>query len=96
MDTQNTLTLMWGDDAAADFKKILDFLEENSPAAMERLIAAVENKTEELRSFPKMHRIGRMDGTREMLVKPSYVIVYTETDEVIRINRMLHTSQQWP
>lgn len=50
-----------------------------------------------LRDYPHSGRIGRVEGTRE-LVYPSlpYVAVYRVTAEAVEISRILHGRQRWP
>lgn len=96
MDRDNAPTIEWGEDALSDFNRIVEFLQEQSPPAAERVLVAIEEKVEQLSSYPKMHRVGRVAGTREMVVKPTYVVVYTEDEVEVRILRVLHSSQQWP
>lgn len=56
----------------------------------------IEEKTAKLPDFPKMYREGRVTGTREMNVSDSYIVVYSETLELIKILRVLHGAQKWP
>ena len=43
-----------------------------------------------------MYRVGRVDGTREMVVRPNYIVVYADHPRTIAILRVLHAAQQWP
>jgi len=49
-----------------------------------------------LEQFPFRGRIGRREGTHE-LVLPSlpYVVIYVVDDDLIHIVRILHGAQQW-
>jgi len=35
-------------------------------------------------------------GTREMVVRSNYVVVYMEDTRAVSILRVLHAAQQWP
>ncbi|NSY46882.1 type II toxin-antitoxin system RelE/ParE family toxin [Agrobacterium tumefaciens] len=95
--TDNTLpSIEWGADALDDLDKITEFIQKRNPPAAERTLAAIEEKVEQLSSFPKMNKAGRVAGTRELVVKSTYVVVYTEDEKEIVILRVLHGSQQWP
>ena len=37
-----------------------------------------------------------MDGTREMVVRPNYIVVYADDLQTVTILRVLHAAQQWP
>jgi plasmid stabilization system protein ParE len=39
---------------------------------------------------------GRVSGTRELLVHPSYLMVYDVIDDIVRILAIIHTARQWP
>ncbi len=43
-----------------------------------------------------MYRVGRAEGTREMVVRPNYIVVYAENPDAITILRVLHAAQLWP
>jgi addiction module RelE/StbE family toxin len=45
---------------------------------------------------PKLYKPGRMKGTREMVIRPNYVVVYRENKTDITILRVLHAARQWP
>ena len=37
-----------------------------------------------------------MNGTREIVVRPNYVMVWQVEAETVVISRVLHATQQWP
>ena len=39
---------------------------------------------------------GRVKGTREIVVRPNYVMVYRVSGKVVEVLRVLHVAQQWP
>lgn len=69
--------------------------QENLPAAVE-LDDSITQKAERLARHPAMGRPGRLLGTRELVVHRNYVLLYTVTDEAVRILRLLHARRQWP
>ena len=60
------------------------------------LVTEIEEKAERLREQPKLYRPGRVRGTREMVVRPNYVVVYSESMIAVTILRVLHAAQMWP
>lgn len=56
----------------------------------------IEVKIGRLPDNPRLYRRGRVDGTREMVVRPNYLVVYAETSEMVTILRVLHAAQMWP
>jgi len=82
----------------ADRAGIMDYIAQDNPAAALELDLEFEAKADALPKHPKLYKPGRVKGTREIVVRPNYVMVYAvEVErEVITILRVLHTAQQWP
>ncbi|MBI2293684.1 MAG: type II toxin-antitoxin system RelE/ParE family toxin, partial [Betaproteobacteria bacterium] len=57
---------------------------------------AIERRVAELPEHPRLYRVGRVRGTREMVVHPNYVVVYRIARGEIEILRVLHSARQWP
>jgi addiction module RelE/StbE family toxin len=68
----------------------------DNPDAAERLISEIETKASKLPERPDIYRKGRVAGTREMVVRPNYLIVYALSEQAVLILRVLHAAQQWP
>jgi len=64
--------------------------------AVQRLKDEIEAKAARLVERPKLYRVGRVAGTREMVVRPNYVVIYTKNEQTVTILRVLHAAQQWP
>ena len=47
-------------------------------------------------SHPASGRPGRVDGTRESVIHPSYILVYRVYGEVVEILTVRHVAQKWP
>lgn len=89
-------SVRWRPAAVADMLAIADYISNDNPAAAERLMQEIQEKVTNLPHNPRLYRIGRVAGTREMIVKSKYIVVYTETPEVISIVRILHAAREWP
>jgi toxin ParE1/3/4 len=90
------LEVEWREPARNDLLAILDYIAEDNPDAALRLVDEIEEKASRLRQRPKLYRAGRVPGTREMVVRRNYVVVYAELAGAIAILRILHSAQQWP
>ena len=91
------MRVRWTSAAAEDLENIANYLFEKTPENAPRLIREIYGAPSALKSFPKRGRVGKKEGTRE-LVMPSlpYVIVYQVRGDTVHIVRILHTSQDWP
>jgi addiction module RelE/StbE family toxin len=91
--------IRWSRHALRDYRNIIEWLEERSPAAAQRVGQAISARLARLRTMPRIGRIGRVAGTRELVVlRTPYIIVYRiENDgNTIGIARVLHSAQKWP
>ena len=88
--------LEWREAARADLLAIVDYISDDNPEAAQQLKDDIEAKVAKLTEHPKLYRPGRVAGTREMVVRKNYVVVYAEDARAVSILRVLHASQQWP
>ena len=70
--------LEWKATAIADLLAIVDYISDDNPDAAQALKDEIEDKTSRLPNHPQMYRVGRVDGTREMVVRPNYIVIYAE------------------
>jgi len=84
--------------ALTDREAIMDFIAQDNPAAAIELDDEFEAKAEQARQRPTLYRTGRVRGTREIVVRPNYVLVYRIEDggNTLVVLRVLHAAQQWP
>lgn len=88
--------LEWHAAARADLLAIVDYISDDNPDAAQQLKDEVETKVSKLLEHPKSYRVGRVVGTREMVVRSNYVVVYTEDVGRVVVLRILHAARQWP
>lgn len=92
------LRLEWAPLAHENLLAIVAYIAQDNPDAADKLADEIEHKAAQLPKHSKLYKPGRMKGTREIVVRPNYVMVYRidENAGVIRILRVLHAAQQWP
>jgi len=88
--------LEWRHAARLDLLAIVDYISDDSPDAAQQLKDDIEDKASALPKHPKLYRPGRVSGTREMVVRSNYIVVYAEDSRAVTILRVLHAAQQWP
>ncbi|TAM89091.1 MAG: type II toxin-antitoxin system RelE/ParE family toxin [Candidimonas sp.] len=88
--------LEWLEVARADLLGIVDYISDDNPDAAQHLKDDIEMKAMKLLEFPQLYRPGRIDGTREMVVRSNYVVVYRENASAVQILRVLHAARHWP
>jgi addiction module RelE/StbE family toxin len=91
------LKLDWSVFALADRDGIFDYIEADSPRAAVTVDDAIAKAAQRLIDFPNSGRLGRVAGTRELVVTSlPYILVYVVREELVEILRVLHGAQQWP
>lgn len=90
------MQIEWLKKARTDFTKLTAYIAKDNPDAASNLRDEITTKVEALPDHPKLYKVGRIKGTREMVVRPNYVVVYKESAKSIKIVRVLHAAQQWP
>ena len=90
------MRIEWTRPALSDLQQISDHIEqdknlETANRVGSRIVEAVESLT----TMPHRGRIGRRDGTRELIVPP-YIAVYRVELERVAVIRVLHGKQRWP
>ena len=88
--------LTWRPMALADRDDIVVYIAQDNPVAAIDLDLEFEAKAENARLRPKLYKAGRVKGTREIVVRPNYVMVYRVQGDVVEVLRVLHAAQQWP
>jgi toxin ParE1/3/4 len=91
------MKLVWTEAAMADRSAIMDFISIDNVFAAIDTDDRIENAAETLLLFPEAGRVGRVSGTRELVVpRTNYVIGYTANEKDVLILRVLHGAQSWP
>jgi toxin ParE1/3/4 len=90
------MKLVWRASALEDLKSIIAYIAERNAPATERLHLAIEACAEGLRERPLLYRPGRVEGTREAVVHPNYILIYEVGAETVEIIAVVHSRQQYP
>ncbi len=88
--------LEWKPAAVADLLAIVDYISDDNPDAAQALKEEIETRVSRLRNNPRLYRPGRVRGTREMVVRSNYLVVYAEGTDTVTVLRVLHAAQLWP
>ena len=82
--------------ALADRDDILVYIAQDNPVAAIDLDLEFAAKAENARLRPKLYKAGRVRGTRQIVLRPNYVMVYRVTSDVVEVLRVLHATHRWP
>lgn len=91
------MTIRWSPEAAVDFMALVGYIRAQNPSAAERVAHTIYDSISSLTTLPRRGRIGRVDGTRELVLSPlPFIVVYRVVEEAVEIARIIHGSQRWP
>lgn len=90
------LVVRWMRPAAIDLKRTYQRIAAGSAAGADKIVRHIVAKANELALYPGMGRVGRVPGTRELVVHKHYFLVYRIAGATVQILRVKHTAQQWP
>lgn len=90
------MKLVWRADALADLKSIVEYIADRNTPAARGLSSAIEACAERLRQRPYLYRRGRVEGTREAVVHPNYILIYEAGADAVEITAVVHSRQQYP
>lgn len=92
------MRLRWTNLASDDLDHIEAYIAEDDPLiAMDVVLRVIDKVELILPEHPTAGRIGRVEGTRELVIDGlPFVVVYREFPSEIQILRVLRDSQQWP
>jgi toxin ParE1/3/4 len=89
---------VWSPEAVADLVALRAYIEQDDPAAAQRVaLHIVRNVEMLLPNNPSMGRPGRAPGTRELVIpKTPYIVPYRLVGSTIQILRVFHGARRWP
>ncbi len=91
------MKIQWLDSAIDNLSNIADYIAEDNPQKARQLVSKIRVAISNLSKHPSMGRIGRVQGTRELvIVGTAYLIIYRLKPDNIEILRVLHGAQKWP
>lgn len=91
------MKLTWSGFALSDRDAIFTYIEADNPAAAVLIDERIVSATRRSLDFPASGRVGRIAGTRELVVNGTpYIAAYATTETTVRILRLLHGAQEWP
>jgi addiction module RelE/StbE family toxin len=81
----------------SDRDAIFTYIESDNPAVAVLIDERIVEAARRLLDFPSSGRVGRIAGTRELVINGTpYIAAYTTTETTVRILRVLHGAQEWP
>ena len=93
------MILCWLPRAIQDRDAQIDYIAQRSPLAAIDQGDRIEAQVSQLILHPDLGRLGRVAGTRELVISGTpFIVVYRSKKDARQIDliRLLHGAQQWP
>ena len=91
------MRVKWTRKALDNLDSAVEYIAADKPTAATDVALKIWNTAKLLADQPGMGRLGRLAGTRELIVPGlTYIIPYVEKDGTVVILRVMHTSMKWP
>jgi toxin ParE1/3/4 len=91
------MKVVWSRRAVEHLGKIREYIEEDDPAAAERVAQRIVYCVRTLTNHPLMGRPGRLRGTRELVITGTpYIAPYRVRRNCIEIVAVFHGRRKWP
>ncbi len=91
------MTPIWSPEAIADLIALRADIEQDDPAAAQRVALHMRNVETLLPSSPEIGRPGRVPGTRELIIpRTPYIVPYRLVGNTIQVLRVFHGARRWP
>lgn len=84
----------WTRRGLADAARIFAFIAQANPKAAADVATDIDEATLRLARFPRMGRVGYDPGTRELVVRRNYIVVYRVGATEVHVLQVWHVAQR--
>ena len=92
------MRLVWTPQALEDIASVYRYIAADDPTAAKRIVDVIRTSVAEILStFPESDRPGRVEGTRELVIKGTpFIVPYSVGNGAIAVLGILHAARRWP
>ncbi len=91
------MRVRWLRTALANLDEEAAYIAKDDPSAAGRVVLRILRAVELLKKNPALGRVGRVAGTRELVVADTaYIIPYRVRGDAVEILRVFHSARKWP
>lgn len=91
------MKVRWTMSAVNQLENIFKTISEGNPAAAGRIVLRIRDTIRQVARMPHGGRIGRVEGTREIVVPgTSYLVAYRIVENAVHVLAIFHGAQLWP
>lgn len=87
----------WHPLARTDLVELVTYIATDNPKAAYRMHDEIRRQTGILAAHPEAGRLGRVPGTRELVIAGTpFIAAYRVTSDLVTILCLLHGARRWP
>ena len=91
------MKLVWSPTARRDLQDMRRYIARSNPAAAGSIVRRILQAVDNLAIFPELGRVGRLRGSRELIIaRTPSIVIYGVSDQVVEIESVIHTARRWP
>lgn len=91
------MKIAWTKLALNDLDHVWKYIATDNAQAADAVLGSIGKAVHNLLSYEKLGRLGRIKGTRELvIVGTSYIVPYRIKRDRIEILAVIHSSRRWP
>jgi len=91
------LIVHWTPIATWHLREAYEYVAQDSVTAAESLLERIFSAVEMLQVYPQIGRVGRVKGTRELVIAATpFVVAYRSLRDQIEVLAVLHAARKWP
>lgn len=89
--------IRWWPAALDQRREQIEYIAADNPLAAAEQDDLIETQVDQLLRLPRLGRLGRVKGTRELVIsRTPFIAIYRIRDGNVEILHLMHGAQQWP
>ena len=91
------MRVRWLRRALRNLDEEAEYIARDDPDAASRTVQRIASAIEQLTTQPASGRVGRVPGTRELVITGTpYIVPYRVRADAVEILRVFHAARKWP
>ena len=91
------MRIRWLRRALSNLDDEAEYIARDNPDAAARIVQRIATSVDRLGTHPASGRIGRVPGTRELVIAGTpYIVPYRVRGATVEILRVFHAARRWP
>jgi len=87
------MLIKWTKSALASLDEIAGYIAKDNHTRATSFVLALQGAVTKLQAYPSMGRVGRVTGTRELVIHKHYIAIYRVRGDVLEILRLHHVAR---